>query len=150
MARSDAFRSFARLMTAALLTDRRPCSANDALGSLQEYSSTPSSRLLSRRRFLTETAAIGATLAFGTVFPHQPAHAKPISPHLSVGIVGAGLAGLACADALKTRGIRALLYDAATRTGGRCWSLRGFFPGQVAERGGEPNPRLGYNPCSSV
>jgi monoamine oxidase len=27
--------------------------------------------------------------------------------------------------------------DANTRTGGRCWSLRGFFPGQVAERGGE-------------
>ena len=33
--------------------------------------------------------------------------------------------------------MRAALYDAANRTGGRCFSLRGFFPGQVAERGGE-------------
>jgi monoamine oxidase len=47
------------------------------------------------------------------------------------------LAGLACAYELKRRGIRATLFDAATRVGGRCWSLRGFFPGQVAERGGE-------------
>ncbi|HEU5409198.1 MAG TPA: FAD-dependent oxidoreductase, partial [Nitrospira sp.] len=63
--------------------------------------------------------------------------AKPFPSPLSVGIVGAGLAGLACADTLKTRGIRASVYEAAARAGGRCWSLRGFFPGQVAERGGE-------------
>jgi monoamine oxidase len=29
------------------------------------------------------------------------------------------------------------VYDAGLRTGGRCWSLRGFFPQQVGERGGE-------------
>ena len=55
----------------------------------------------------------------------------------NVGIVGAGLAGLACADELQAAGIRATLYDANTETGGRCASLRGQFPGQVAERGGE-------------
>jgi monoamine oxidase len=71
------------------------------------------------------------------MFPPGSATANPTSPTLSVGIVGAGLAGLACADALKTHGIRASIYDAGSRTGGRCWSLRGFFPGQVAERGGE-------------
>jgi len=43
----------------------------------------------------------------------------------------------------------ASLYDAGTRPGGRCHSLRGVFPGQVAERGGEfiDNPHttmLGY------
>ena len=54
-----------------------------------------------------------------------------------VGIVGGGLAGLACADALAAKGIAAHVYEAASRVGGRCWSLRGFFPGQVAERGGE-------------
>ena len=137
MARSAAFRSFARLMAAALLADRRPCSAQDALGSLKEYSSTSSSRLISRRRFLVETAAMGTTLAFGALYPREFAAAKVTSPTLSVGIVGAGLAGLACADTLKTRGIRASIYDAGTRSGGRCWSLRGFFPGQAAERGGE-------------
>lgn len=29
------------------------------------------------------------------------------------------------------------MFEADTRVGGRVWSLRGFFPGQVAERGGE-------------
>src|SRR4029453_1985990 len=53
-----------------------------------------------------------------------------------VAIVGAGLAGLACGDALNMNGIRADLYDANNRVGGRCFSLDGFFPGQVAERGG--------------
>jgi monoamine oxidase len=137
MARSAAFRSFARLMAAAVLADRRNCSANDALGSLEEFAATRSSRLISRRRFLAETAAIGTTLAFGTMFPRESATAKATSPTLSVGIVGAGLAGLACADVLKSRGIRASIYEAESRAGGRCWSLRGFFPGQVAERGGE-------------
>lgn len=137
MARTAAFRSFARLMTAARLADRRHLSANDALGSLEELAATRSSRLISRRRFLAEAAAIGTTLAFGTLFPREPAAAKATTPTLSVGIVGAGLAGLACADVLKTRGIRASIYEAGTRPGGRCWSLRGFFPGQVAERGGE-------------
>src|SRR5262245_10438136 len=81
----------------------------------------------------------------------RPLVASVRSPALSVdvGIVGAGLAGLACADRLAAGGISATVYDANTRTGGRCWSLRGFFPGQVAERGGEfiDNPHktmLGY------
>ncbi len=51
--------------------------------------------------------------------------------------VGAGLAGLVCADELKKNRIQATIFDANTRAGGRCWSLRNFFPGQVAERGGE-------------
>ncbi len=54
-----------------------------------------------------------------------------------MGIVGAGLAGLACGDALRRKGVQATLYDASGRVGGRCSSLRNFFPGQVAERGGE-------------
>ena len=142
MARSAAFPSFARLMTAALLAERRHCSAQDALGSLEEHSSTRFSRLISRRRFLVEAGAIGTTLALGTMVPRESVAAKPMSPPLSVGIVGAGLAGLACADTLKTRGIRASIYDAGTRSGGRCWSLGGLFPGQVAERGGELIDRL--------
>jgi monoamine oxidase len=53
-------------------------------------------------------------------------------------IVGAGLAGLTCAYRLKQRGIDADIYEASTRAGGRCWSLRGAFDeGQIVERGGE-------------
>jgi monoamine oxidase len=56
---------------------------------------------------------------------------------LTFGIVGAGLAGLSCAYELKKKGVRAHPYEAADRAGGRCFSLSGFFPGQVAGRGGE-------------
>ncbi len=139
MARTDSFRSLVRLLTAALLAERRCCSAPDALGALQELTPVQTSAAISRRRFLLGAGAAGATLACGKItgFPLRIAEAKPLPSSLSVGIVGAGLAGLACADTLKTRGIRASVYEAAARTGGRCWSLRGFFPGQVAERGGE-------------
>ena len=58
-------------------------------------------------------------------------------------IVGAGLAGLACGDELRQHGVRATIYEASDRAGGRCFSLGGAFPGpvafpdQVVERGGE-------------
>lgn len=53
-------------------------------------------------------------------------------------IVGAGLAGLACADALRRHGIAADIFEArADRIGGRCWSSTGWRAGQVAEHGGE-------------
>ncbi|MDH4301547.1 MAG: FAD-dependent oxidoreductase [Nitrospira sp.] len=106
---------------------------------LRDQAPAQTSQTISRRQFLLAAGATGATLALNslTSYPSHIAVATPLPSSLSVGIVGAGLAGLACADRLKTRGIRASLYDAGTRAGGRCWSLRGFFPGQVAERGGE-------------
>lgn len=139
MARTAAFRSFTRLITAALLAERQGCSAGDAVGALQELTQAQASPTISRRQFLLGAGATGATLALGTItdFPLRVADAKPLPSSLSVGIVGAGLAGLTCADTLKAHGIRASIYEAATRTGGRSWSLRGVFPGQVAERGGE-------------
>ncbi len=63
--------------------------------------------------------------------------------NLSIAIVGAGFAGLACADELQKQGIQAKIFEAGNRTGGRCWSMGGEFgnadqfPGQVIERGGE-------------
>jgi monoamine oxidase len=139
MSRTAAFRSFAKMMTSALLADGRHCPATEALEVTQESASYRTHDVLSRRDFLLRAGMTGAALAISTIpgFPHRAAAAKPLPSSLSVGIVGAGLAGLACADTLKTRGIRASVYEAATRAGGRCWSLRGFFPGQVAERGGE-------------
>lgn len=50
---------------------------------------------------------------------------------------GAGLAGLSCSYTLAGRGVRADLFEASNRAGGRCHSLHNFFPEQVAERGGE-------------
>lgn len=55
----------------------------------------------------------------------------------SVAVIGGGLAGLAAAYELKKIGIDAVVYEAATRLGGRCFSNRSTFPGQIAENGGE-------------
>ena len=139
MARTTAFLSLIQLIKATLLAERREYSATAALGEIQELLSTKASPPISRRQFLVSAGTTGTMVAAGTIpwFPPKVAVAAPASPSLSIGIVGAGLAGLACADTLKTRGIRASLHEAASRTGGRCWSLGGFFPGQVAERGGE-------------
>ena len=51
-------------------------------------------------------------------------------------VVGAGLAGLTCADLLAPS-VDVVLLEARDRVGGRCWSSRGWPDGQVAEHGGE-------------
>ncbi|MCS7173674.1 MAG: FAD-dependent oxidoreductase [Armatimonadetes bacterium] len=53
-------------------------------------------------------------------------------------IVGAGLAGLTAGYYLRQAGIRPLIYEASTRTGGRMLSVRdAVVPGLVTEFGGE-------------
>ncbi len=51
-------------------------------------------------------------------------------------VVGAGLAGLTCAERLSGP-VRVILVEARDRVGGRCWSAAGWSDGQVAEHGGE-------------
>ena len=53
-----------------------------------------------------------------------------------IAVVGAGLAGLTCAYRLKQAGLTADVYEASTRVGGRCWTIRDFAP-LIAEHGGE-------------
>ena len=93
---------------------------------------------VTRRQYLAAMGkATGVAAAAAVLSPVEPLLAGGAAIDINVGIVGAGLAGLACADALAAAGIPATVYDAAERVGGRCFSLRGLFPGQVAERGGE-------------
>ncbi|MEZ0313041.1 MAG: flavin monoamine oxidase family protein [Myxococcota bacterium] len=89
----------------------------------------------SRRDFLAATGKLAAAASLGVAA--RPVWAAPRSSDLDVAIVGAGLAGLSCAITLQRAGIYATVYEASPRVGGRCYSLRGVFPGQVAERGGE-------------
>lgn len=70
------------------------------------------------------------------------AHPNPIaSPNASrpprIAIVGAGLAGLHCAYRLRQVGLRATLFEASLRVGGRVYSKPMASSGQVAELGGE-------------
>jgi monoamine oxidase len=91
-------------------------------------------RRTTRTRFVKEAgiATLGVT-ALGRLA--APAHGA-MTPKIVV--VGAGLAGLSAAYALRNAGYVAEVHEASTRIGGRCWTLRGAFAdGQIAERGGE-------------
>jgi monoamine oxidase len=50
-------------------------------------------------------------------------------------VIGAGLAGLAAAEALRREGVDVVVLEARNRVGGRVWSVP--FSGGVAERGAE-------------
>ena len=83
---------------------------------------------LTRRQLLAATGAVALGLT-------RPARAK--SPK-GVVVVGAGLAGLACADALERAGFRVTVFEARDRVGGRVLTIREpFAGGQYAEAGGE-------------
>lgn len=99
-----------------------------------------------RRVFLARTAAagVGAVMASPAVAAaasrrERRAQRRQQRRHgARVVIVGAGLAGLTCAYRLRQHGIHADVFEARTdRLGGRCWTVRIFANGQVAEHGGE-------------
>ncbi|HLL02622.1 MAG TPA: FAD-dependent oxidoreductase [Myxococcaceae bacterium] len=100
---------------------------------------------VSRRSLLKGATVLGAGLVAGGA---PSAVAGPLglggrTGPLRVGVVGAGIAGLACAYDLKRAGITATLHETNERVGGRVFSMGGAFPGpvsfpgQVVERGGE-------------
>lgn len=92
---------------------------------------------LSRRQLLGRGLALGGAAVLGT--PAVGGIARRLAPtEPRVVIVGAGLAGLACADLLVRRGLQVSVYEARDdRVGGRCWTAREFAAGQSAEHGGE-------------
>ena len=132
MFRSEAMRQVARLMRVAAVCERRGISAGDALGLAREAEE----RDWSRREFLRASAGAAAAVSLGLA---GRAVARPVRGSPRIAIVGAGLAGLVCADTLLRRyGLSATIYEAhAKRIGGRCFSLRGLVAGKVAENGGE-------------
>jgi monoamine oxidase len=138
MSRTPLFDSVTRSLRLAMLSKKQGHSLREALDRNAESAAACEMERRSRREFLADIgrlAVSGGVAAAATPGFAAGAAIQPSS--VDVGIVGAGLAGLACADRLATEGVRATLYEASSRVGGRQWSLRGFFPGQVAERGGE-------------
>lgn len=101
----------------------------------------------SRRRVLQGAAAGAVASGAGVLSPPMVAAAASGSRLLlgrlglfgngGVAVVGAGMAGLACATELARTGVATHVFEAATRVGGRILSARRTFPGQVAERGAE-------------
>lgn len=90
----------------------------------------PSVDAQTRRRLLQGGAGAAALSLL-------PAWAQERARPLRIAIVGAGLAGLSCAYALKKQGVMATIYEAARRAGGRCSTNRTHFGAQSVEQGGE-------------
>jgi monoamine oxidase len=86
-----------------------------------------------RRDVLRRAGLAGAAVAAGGRW--APAANAATAPRIV--IVGGGLAGLTCAYRLKQAGYASELHEASDRLGGRCWSIRSFAGGQIAEHGGE-------------
>lgn len=130
MSRTGPFRVIERAIALARLAEREGIGAREALERTRALDDPE------RRRFLGNVGKAAAVGAFaGLAGPARSASAKPARG--GVGVVGAGMAGLACARALADVGVAVTLYEAAERVGGRCWTARDRFPGQVAERGAE-------------
>lgn len=94
------------------------------------FSDQPSA--LSRRAVLEAALATSSGLLCSTSTAQEPRRDLP-----RVLVIGAGFAGLACADELAAAGYRVTVLEARERSGGRVWSLRDLAPGKIIEAGGE-------------
>jgi monoamine oxidase len=90
----------------------------------------------SRRRFVRSlTLAGGSALASSSLTQIGRAWAKGKQP--AIAIIGGGLAGLTAAYTLKQAGIKATVYEANIRLGGRVHSVQGAIgTGLVSDLGG--------------
>ncbi len=124
MARTRLFDDVRRLMQVAQHCERDGLSTAEGL----ERRAAAQHRRLTRRTMMTGTSV---ALAVG-VASRSVAQTGP-----RIAIVGAGMAGLVAADRLRAKGYAATIFEANGRVGGRVFSDRTTFTGQVAEVGGE-------------
>ena len=134
MGRSRIFTEVARIARIAGFANRHGLDARTAAA---DFAAEQETRRLSRRALLGGAGvAAAAGLGISALSSHRALGAT--RNRTKVAIIGGGLAGLACADTLAKWGIAATIFEAhPTRVGGRCFSNRDTFPGQVAENGGE-------------
>jgi len=94
-------------------------------------------RPITRRDFLRGAGAVAAGSVAASVLGALAVRGAR-ARDARVIVIGAGVAGLRCAHQLRQSGITAQVYEAASRIGGRTFSVTNFFAdGQVAEHGGE-------------
>jgi monoamine oxidase len=135
MARTPLFELFRQTTRIALASEREGIPSLEAAEAMR----------VSRRSLLKGATVLGAGLAagVGTQASADSTLGGGRGGDLRVGIVGAGIAGLACAYDLRRAGILATVHETNDRPGGRIFSMGGAFsgpvsfPNQVVERGGE-------------
>ena len=125
MARSPLFRDVQRWI--GIATSPAPSGESSAASVERWRAASPGA---TRRRVLQGAAGLGLSAAL-------PVGAAPGGNGASVAVVGAGFAGLYAASLLAGKGVLPTVFEADRRIGGRVRTLRGFFPGQVAELGAE-------------
>ncbi len=132
--------SLARLLRRAYRQVRASRSRGIPLAELVEREAA---RATSRRSFLCSAAAVGATLALPSLAGAGERNDGDVCADgrrgATVAIVGGGTAGLLTAYRLRQKGVRATVYEATKRTGGRMFSDTKTFAyaGQTCELGGE-------------
>jgi len=140
MSRSPLFHQFSRTVRIAWFAERNRISTSEALERVAEVQGQ-AARQRTRREFLGDVTRVAAAGTLASVAgPLDSASAKTGGGGgiPSIAIVGAGLAGLTCADRLREAGVVATVYEAApNRVGRRVRSLPGVFPGRTIELGGE-------------
>ena len=129
-ARTSWFAAVRRMVRLASLANQPHSVPTDEL--LEMYAT-------SRRTFLKTSVGVSAWATAGLMgggWLTACSQGRPSDPR--VVIVGAGVAGLNAAYTLKKSGVRADVYEASNRSGGRILSARSLLaPGLVTELGGE-------------
>lgn len=137
MARSPIFDSLRRVTRLCALALREGAPPLDELIQVREFFANQRTKACTRREFLRASALSGAALAGGNLLaPPRKATVAPGGPRIV--LVGAGIAGLNAAYKLKQAGLRAEVYEAADRVGGRIFTAKDLLgPGLTTEIGGE-------------
>lgn len=102
----------------------------------------PSRAGFSRRDFLKGSSKVGAAAALAALLPMDLACTQNAARDQSGRgkrfiIIGAGFAGLTCADTLRDAGADVIVLEASDRVGGRVFTDRQFISGKSVELGGE-------------
>src|SRR5687767_13132588 len=102
MSRSTLFAKLARSIRIARFCDERGLSTDDGLAEVEKLERRAYAQKLQRRELLKAAGSVAlAGAAVSALAPLRGFAAPPVKATYSVGIIGAGLAGLACADTLR-------------------------------------------------